>query len=156
MKLLFVAGLCALLAPFAYAANLTGHWIVTFQADGATRETSLFLKAEGDLLTGYMSSNQGNEAIHDGKISGDAFSFVIVVDRFGEERKLEFTGTVKDDTLTMQYPHPPDRPGRHIELKRVSSEAPGPMPPAPPKISLARSRASPLQRPGENAPDGLE
>jgi alpha-galactosidase len=106
------------------------------ESGGITRETSLYLKADGDRLTGYMSSSRGNEPIHDGKITGDTFSFVIVFDRFGEEQKSEFTGRVSDEGLTLEFPHPSDRPARHIVLKRVSAEAPGPMPPAPPKISL--------------------
>ena len=154
MKRSLVAALCVLFASATYAADLTGHWMVKFEADGATRETSLYLKADGDLLTGYMSSNQGNEAIHDGKITGDTFSFAIVVDRFGEQRKMEFTGSVKDEILTLQYPHPPDRPGRHIELKRVSTEAPGPMPPAPPKISLPAAEPVPYNGLAKTPPMG--
>src|SRR6185437_12863659 len=136
MRPALVATLCAVLAPLAYAADLTGHWMAKSEAGGTTRETSLYLKADGDLLTGYMSSSRGNEAIHDGKIAGDTFSFVIVFDRFGEEQRSEFTGRLGDDGLTLEFPHPADRPARHIVLKRVSVGAPGPMPPPPPKISL--------------------
>ncbi len=154
MKHFLFAVLFLFFASLTPAADLTGHWTVKFEADGATRETSLYLKANGDLLTGYMSSNQGNEAIQDGKIAGDTFSFVIVVDRFGEQRKLEYTGSVKGNTLTLEYPHPPDRPARHVELTRVSTEIPGPMPPAPPKISLPAAEPVPYNGLAKTPPMG--
>ncbi|HEY7307401.1 MAG TPA: glycoside hydrolase family 27 protein [Bryobacteraceae bacterium] len=154
MKRSLVALLCAVCAPIVYAADLTGHWMAKFEADGATRETSLYLKAEGDLLTGYMFSNQGNEAIHNGKINGDSVSFIILRDRFGEEQKLEFTGKVTGETLTLEPPHPSDRPARHIELKRVSAESPGPMPAPPPKISLPTAEPVPYNGLAKTPPMG--
>lgn len=154
MKQILVALLCSLLAPLAYAADLTGHWMAKFEADGTVRETSLYLKADANVLTGYMSSNQGNEAIHDGKISGAAFSFAIVRDRFGEEHRSEFTGQLTDDDLTLEFPHPRDRPGRHITLKRISAEAPGPMPAAPPKISLPPAAPVPYNGLAKTPPMG--
>ena len=44
------------LAP-VLSAGPTGHWLAkqTFP-DGQTRETSLWLKADGNTLTGYMMS----------------------------------------------------------------------------------------------------
>src|SRR6185437_9695357 len=154
MKRTLVAALCIFLAPLAYAADLTGHWMAKFEADGTVRETSLFLKADGNLLTGYMSSNQGDEAIQDGKITGNTFSFVIVRDRFGEERKSEFTGKVTDQGITLEFPHPSNRPGRHILLKRISTEAPGPMPAPPTKISLPAAAPVPYNGLAKTPPMG--
>jgi len=149
-----VVVLCLALVQLACAADLTGHWMAKFEADGATRETSLYLKAEGDLLTGYMFSNQGNEAIHDGKINGDNVSFVILRDRFGEEQKLQYTAKLTGESLTIEPPHPSDRPARHIELKRVSAEPPGPMPAAPSKISLTAAEPVPSNGLSKTPPMG--
>jgi alpha-galactosidase len=136
MKYSLVAAICALFAPLTYAADLTGHWLATFQADGTVRETHLYLKADENLLTGWISSNAGNEKIQDGKISGDTFSFSIVRDNFGEERRAEYTGKINDETLTLTYPHPGDRPGRQVQFKQVSTATPGEMPANAAKISL--------------------
>ncbi len=45
-------------------------WHQATLPNGQTRETSLWLKADADLLTGYMSSNQGDIPIAHGKITG--------------------------------------------------------------------------------------
>jgi hypothetical protein len=67
------------LAPML-AATPTGHWLATQTfPDGQTRETSLWLKADGDTLTGYMSSsNQDAAPLSNGKISGSEISFSVV------------------------------------------------------------------------------
>ncbi|MBV8864621.1 MAG: glycoside hydrolase family 27 protein [Acidobacteriaceae bacterium] len=130
-----------LLLPFlGSAANLTGKWSVTYGADGTVRETSLFLKAQGDSLTGYMVSHHGNELIQDGKVNGDSFSFSIIQDNFGEQNKLKYTGRLEGDTLLLQLPGSDDHRGRELHMKQVSTETPGPMPEAPKKISLPAAK----------------
>jgi alpha-galactosidase len=133
MKNLFIAAFAVLLAQPMLAADLTGHWLYTTQlSNGQTRETSLWLKADGDLLTGYMSNNQGSQSIAHGKITGNSISFEVIRDNFGEERKTEYTGAVNGEELVLRAgPN-----GREMTLKHVSTEAPGPMPAAAPKISL--------------------
>lgn len=134
----------ALLAIAARAADLTGHWSVSIQMqNGQTRETSLWLKADGDLLTGYMSNNQGDIAISHGKITGNEISFDIIRDYFGEERKTEYTATLTDEGLVLHMPAFGGRGangqragGRDLTLKRISTEAPKPLAPPPPKIEL--------------------
>jgi len=133
MKHFALAFLTALFAHAAMAGDFTGHWLVRFNADGTTRETSLYLKAANDQLTGYMSSHQGNEAIQDGKITGNTFTFSIVRDNFGELTTSKYIGELKEDTLLLK---PASGHGRELTLKRVSSEPPGPMPAPPAKISL--------------------
>lgn len=133
MKPVLVLLLIPLLAP---AANLTGKWSATFNADGTVRETSLYLKAQGDSLTGYMLSHSGNEPIQDGKITGESFSFSIVRDNFGEQHTARYAGRIEGDTLLLQMPGWEDRPGPQLHMNQVSKEAPGPMPEPPKKISL--------------------
>ena len=154
MKYSFVAAICVLVAPLTYAADLTGHWLASFQADGTVRETHLYLKADGDLLTGWISSNAGNEKIQDGKITGDTLSFSIVRDNFGEERRAEYTGKVNGESLTLTYPHPPSRPGRQVQFKQVSSAAPGEMPANPAKISLPAAQPVPYNGLAKTPPMG--
>jgi alpha-galactosidase len=126
-----------LLAQSPSAADLTGHWLYTFQTpDGQTRETSLWLTTKGSAFTGYMSQFGNDEPITDGQITADKISFVIARDNFGEIRRVEYTGRLNGDTLTLYAPGPPGRPGRELAMKHVSTEAPKPLPPPPPKISL--------------------
>ncbi len=133
MKSFFVAVFGILLVQPLLAVDFTGHWLYTQQlTNGQTRQTSLWLKADGDLLTGYMSNRQGDEPIVHGKVNGNSISFEIVRDNFGEERKTEYTGTMNGEELVLRAgPN-----GRETNLKQVSTETPPAMRPAPQKISL--------------------
>ncbi len=131
-----------LLIPFFFAQSqpspdLTGHWLYTFPTpDGQKRETSLWLTAEGSKLTGYMSQFGNDEPITDGQLTADRISFIIVRDNFGEIRRMEYTGRLNGDTLTLAAPGGNGRPPREFAMKHVSTEAPKPLPPPAPKISL--------------------
>src|SRR5207302_2351143 len=98
MKNLHVAIASALFASLLYAADLTGRWVATTQSpDGEKRETIFALKSEGDRLTGYISSPQGDTAISEGKVNGDEVSFAVVREALGQERKVVYTGKVTAD-----------------------------------------------------------
>jgi alpha-galactosidase len=117
------------LAP-VFGAGPTGHWLATQTfPDGQTRETSLWLKADGDTLTGYMSSsNQDAAPVSNGKITGSEISFSVVRDNFGEERKTDYSGTLTNDTLTLHMPGFGGRRVREMPFKQVSTDPPGPLP----------------------------
>jgi len=146
MKHFLVAVFSVLLAQTAFGADLTGHWVANTQlSNGQTRETSFWFKADADLLTGYLSNNQGGgQPITHGKISGNDVSFDIIRDYFGEERKTEYTGKLSDGVLTLHMQAPATSSGptptRELTFKRVSSEAPKPLPPEPEKISLPAAK----------------
>jgi len=125
------------LAPVLSAAP-TGHWLATQKSpDGQTRETSLWLKADGETLTGYMTApNQDAAALSNGKISGNDISFSVVRDYFGEERKTDYTGTFTNEALTLHMPGFGSRGVRDTAFQQVSTDAPGPLPVPKPKISL--------------------
>jgi alpha-galactosidase len=147
---------CAgLFATSVYAADLTGHWLATLHTrDGRTRELSLYLKANEDLLTGYTETSQGAEPISDGKVTGSTISFAIVRDVFGEARTTEYKGTVSDGTLTLETVSTNGHPGRSMAYKQVSTETPKPMPAAPPKISLPAAAPVPYNGLAKTPPMG--
>ncbi len=132
MKNLFTLFALLLLQASA-SSDFTGHWLSRVpRSNGEFRETSLWLKADGAALTGYMSTADGNIAIAHGKITGNNISFEIVRDSFGEEQKTEYTASFTNEQLVLHsQPN-----GRELTFKRVSSEAPQSMPPNPTKISL--------------------
>jgi alpha-galactosidase len=152
MKKNFVVALFSvLLVQPLFAADLTGHWLYTQQlANGQTRETSLWLKADADLLTGYMSNSQGDQPIVHGKINGANLTFDIIRDNFGEERKTEYTGNVNGDELMLRA----GANGREMTLKQVSTEPPKPLPPASPKIMLPPAAGVPYDRLAKTPPMG--
>lgn len=89
--------LCALaLSAAAFAADVTGKWTAQVPARGSeTRETTITLKADGEKLTGTMSSQQGERPIADGKVSGETISFTVETQR----GKQTYTGTAAGDEI---------------------------------------------------------
>ena len=69
----------AVICLAAIAADLTGKWVGEFTGpDGDTKIPLTYVfKAEGNTLTGNLTSPQGEIPISEGKIDGDKFSFKI-------------------------------------------------------------------------------
>ncbi|HLJ17115.1 MAG TPA: glycoside hydrolase family 27 protein [Bryobacteraceae bacterium] len=137
MKYLLLGIFGAVLAQTAPRADVTGRWAAeTHLPNGTTRQTVIALKADGEKLTGYMSTRQEADEISEGKVNGSDISFDIVRNDFGEERRTHYTGTISGDELRLQMPGSGGRPGRELVAKRVSSEAAQPLPAPPLKITL--------------------
>ena len=154
MKSILVVLFGTFAAQAAFGANFTGHWSYQREVNGNVRETSLYLKQDGDTLTGYLFSRNENEAIQQGKVDGNKISFEIVRDVFGEEHKSEYTGQLEGDTLMLQTPGYEERRGPQLQLKQVSKEAPGQMPEAPKKISLPEASPVPYNGLAKTPPMG--
>jgi alpha-galactosidase len=149
-----LAALAILLAQNVYAADLTGHWLsVRKTSDGQTHETSLWLKADRDLLTGYLTGRDDSEPISEGKITGNEISFVILRDEFGKERRVLYHGTVADNTLHLQMIHP-DGWQSEATYNHVSNETPPPLPPARAKITLPAAANVPYNGLAKTPPMG--
>lgn len=146
--------LAVLAGQSVFAADLTGHWLSTRKSsDGQTHETSLWLKADGDLLTGYLSGRDQSEPISEGKISGNEISFVIVRDEFGNMRRVLYRGSVTDGTLQLHMRHP-DGWETDTAFNHVSSENPPPLPPARAKITLPPASPVPYNGLAKTPPMG--
>jgi hypothetical protein len=102
-KLFLLLTIIALFAGAAMAADVTGKWVAQVPGrDGATREVTFTLKADGDKLTGSMSGRQAETPITEGKITGDAISFLVVREMNGNTMKQTYTGTVAGDEIKMK------------------------------------------------------
>jgi alpha-galactosidase len=131
-----LSALALLLGQTVYAAGFTGHWLfVQKTSDGQTQETSLWLKADGDLLTGYLTERDESEPISEGKITGSEISFVIVRDDFGKERRNLYHGSINGKTLRLRMTST-DGSQSDTVFEQASSETPPPLPPARAKIAL--------------------
>lgn len=97
--------LIALMAVFALtmsAADIDGKWKAEYTTpDGQTRTSTFDLKADGDKLTGTVSSPRGETSITDGKISGDEVSFAVVRNMGGNEVKVLYKGKVSGNDLKL-------------------------------------------------------
>ena len=78
--------------------------------NGSRHESTFNLQETAGKVTGKITSKRGTAEIGSGVVKGNEISFTVVRVGNGDELRIEFRGTVKDDAmkLRMQYrDHPP-------------------------------------------------
>ena len=80
--------------------SVDGMWKVTLNTPMGAQERNLTLKTSGSALTGSMSGPQGDVAIEDGSVEGNAVAWSVMAPQIGA--KVAFTGTVEGDTIAGQ------------------------------------------------------
>jgi hypothetical protein len=119
-KLSLVVALIAVLGLVAFAADVSGKWKAEFQGrDGQPMTSNLTLKADGEALTGTISGRGGDNAISEGKISGDDISFVVVRNFQGQDVKTQYKGKATGDEIKMTVQFREGMPPREMVFKRV-------------------------------------
>ena len=114
MSGLRIAFLTLASAAFCFAADIDGKWKGEVQTDNGAMALTLDLKADGENLTGTMTSHIGESAIKEGKIKGDEASWMIVVERNGNElrirnkaklsgKEMKVTISVEGRDIVMEY-----------------------------------------------------
>lgn len=85
-------------------ASLTGKWSVAARdAEGNEIRASLELKAEGERLTGVITTESGDSApLIDGKVDAGGFSFRI----YAGDGNIEVKGRLENGRLTGEYTTP--------------------------------------------------
>ena len=110
----------ALFTTGAFAADISGKWTAeTKGRDGETRTQTFDLKQDGGKLTGTVSSPMGDSQISDGKIDGDNVSFVVKMERNGNEMKLPYTGKVSGNEIQFKVESP--RGTREMTAKKSTT-----------------------------------
>jgi len=113
-KILSICVLTFAIAALAFAAGVDGKWVATQKftppngGDEITVTTTFDLKAEGEKLTGTVTSSgmgRGGNAprpaeIIDGKIDGNKLTFFTVTTTQRGEMKWKYEAAVDGDTLT--------------------------------------------------------
>ncbi len=162
MKQFLLALAFAAAAPWLHADDWTGHWEMQPPSGQAAATPgapgrftlSLWLKADGTRLTGYMTARGGETAISEGRIEGDRFSFVLITDYFGEERRANYAGVLAGPELKLTLPGMGGRPPREVTLNRVATSDPPPLPAPTPKISLPAAKDVPYNGLAKTPPMG--
>ena len=100
MRLLLALALLGASVSTVLAADVNGKWVAQMPGrNNQVMEVTLTLKADGEALTGAMSSPRGETPIAEGKISGDDISFTQTM-QFGENKvKLLYKGKVSGDEI---------------------------------------------------------
>jgi len=138
---LITAAACALLALTAVTqaqaqdkkADPTGTWTWSMQGrqGGTPRVSTLKLKADGEKLTGTLSTpagRQGGEAretaIKDGKVKGDEISFSVTREFNGNTMTSKYNGKVSGDAIKgkMEFERNGETQSRDWEAKRVTEK----------------------------------
>jgi hypothetical protein len=111
--------LFALVAVYAYAADITGKWTAEYQGRNGTMTTTFNFKQTGEKLEGTVSGRQSDTPITDGKVTGDDVSFVVVRNFNGNEFKQTYTGTVSGNEIKFKIEMGGDRPAREMTAKKA-------------------------------------
>ena len=99
-RLITTSFLVGLLALTALAADVNGKWTAQVQGrNGQTRDVTFNLKADGNTLTGTVTTPRGDSDISDGKIDGDQISFTQTMEFNGNTVKLMYKGQVSGDEI---------------------------------------------------------
>lgn len=118
------AVLCVLLLTAAMtllAADVSGKWVAQAPGrDGQTREVTFNLKADGDKLTGTVSSPMGDREISDGKVNGDEVSFSVAMEFNGQAVKVLYKGKVAGDEMKLTRQREGSERTQEFTAKRAS------------------------------------
>lgn len=95
--------LLVVLSMAAFAADVTGTWKASMDTPNGAMEFTYVLKADGNAITGSMQTPMGEQKIEEGKLDGDKISFSINI---GDMGKMTYSGTVKDDEMTLKMSFP--------------------------------------------------
>ena len=110
----------ALFTTGAFAADITGKWTAeTKGRDGETRTQTFDLKQDGSTLTGTVSTQMGESKISDGKVDGDNISFVVKMERNGNEMKMPYTGKISGNEIQFKVESP--RGTREMTAKKATT-----------------------------------
>jgi hypothetical protein len=103
-KLMFTFLVLFLGTAFSYAADVDGKWKASFSGGGGpdggaqTMELVFNFKADGEKLTGSITSPMGDMPITNGKIVGKELSFDIDVNGMAIKHK----GTIDGDVIKLK------------------------------------------------------
>lgn len=89
--------------PAAQPVDVTGAWTMTYTTkDGVKMASTLTLKSENGALAGTISSPRGSVALNEVSVNGNDIAFAVIRVGFGDTIRIDYTGTVKGDTMTLK------------------------------------------------------
>ena len=78
----------------AMAVDVTGKWVGSVDTPNGPFELTYQFKAEGEAVTGSVTSNMGTQEISNGKVAGDIFTFDVALEggKITHEAKMNAAG----------------------------------------------------------------
>lgn len=89
--------LLALAVVVVFAADVTGSWTGTIDSEFGTFPVAAKLKADGNSITGTVSSESGDLKIEKGEMNGDNISFQVT----GDYGPMVYAGTISGDEMKL-------------------------------------------------------
>jgi len=101
-------------AALSFAADINGKWTGELTGPNGAMQLSMDFKADGETLTGKITTQMGDQEIKEGKIKGDELSWSTVFEREGNSVKIlnkakvsgsemKVTVTIEGRDFTMEY-----------------------------------------------------
>jgi len=116
----FAAVLVLASVGLAWAANIDGKWVAQIQGQQGTQEQTFTFKAEGEKLTGSVTTQRGEAPISDGTIKGDEISFTQTFEMQGNSVKIIYKGKISGDEIKFTRAREGgNRPPTEFTAKRV-------------------------------------
>jgi hypothetical protein len=116
--LLFLAFVCA--SGMALAADVTGNWKGQITTPNGDMDVQYTFKQDGNKLTGTAVSPHGDSMeILDGKVDGDAMTFVVEAKMNGG-MKVPHSGKISGDAIDLQV-HFGEQTPMSVKLTRATS-----------------------------------
>lgn len=90
--------------PATQPVDVTGAWKMTYTTkDGVKMASTLTLKkSENGALAGTIDSPRGSVALNEVSVNGNEIAFAVIRVGFGDTIRIDYKGTVKDDTMTLK------------------------------------------------------
>jgi hypothetical protein len=104
MKKQLILAVCVVvgLSAPAFAQSVAGKWTGEQQGRGGAQPVTLEVKADGNKLTGTMTTGENSVMIQDGMVmDGGKIMFKTTQNRNGNDVTISFTGEMKGDELTL-------------------------------------------------------
>jgi hypothetical protein len=121
MKFRWISILMAMWAFSLSAADIAGTWKAAIETPNGTFESTFVFKVDGSKVTGTTSNQMiGEVPISEGKIEGENLSFILVMNRDGQEFKLNYKGKVAGSEIKLTVVIPGGDRTFEMTAKKVS------------------------------------
>ena len=118
-----IAGAACFTLILCAQTTFTGRWLVEISnPDGQHRDITLFLKQNGETLSGAILMNYRMQDIADGKVTGDEASWAVVTRAGGQERRAEYHAKLAGSELHVSMPRIGNRPASDVVAKKISND----------------------------------
>jgi hypothetical protein len=94
LRLGLLAVLICGVAIAAQATDITGKWNASFETQIGTQTYTYDFAVKDGVLTGTAKSNIGEAVISEGKVTGDAVTFVEMLKFDGNDIRIDYKGKI--------------------------------------------------------------